>query len=242
MNGRLQRRHQRPTAHAKRQQALLVRAVVGSLVLCALFGAPVAAQTQSAPVSLVEGLASLPRDSNIKLDRAIDTKKLRQALAEIRRLAQAGELDLDSDLHLKALAEAHNAPDETLWYSIHVNGQPGSDERWFKPLAGLIVELRDSYVLQHLTTSQNVKLELKLDRQNAVLYLDAAYPSTERASQIANYYVGFFDRMRAAHPDADEVVVLNNMTVSASGKHLTMQLEMSREMVGNLLRQQLSLP
>jgi hypothetical protein len=32
------------------------------------------------------------------------------------------------------------------------------------------------------------------------------------------------------------------MAFSANGKQLTMQLEMSREMAGNLLRRQLSLP
>jgi hypothetical protein len=245
MNGRVQRqKHARPGAHARRRQALLVRAVVGSLVLCAVFGVP-AADAQSAPESsaTVAGcLAQFPPDSSIKIDRALDTKRLRKALAEIRRLAQAGELDLDSDLHIKALAEARNAPNETLWYSVEVNGQPGSDERWFKPLSELIVELRDSYALQSFTTSQHVKLELKLDRQNAVLSLEAAYPSEERAAQIANHYAGFFDRVRAADPDRDELVVLNNMTVSASGKQLNMRLEMSREQAGNLLRQQLSLP
>jgi len=245
MNGKVQRqKHPRSQATARRQQqVLLVRAVFGSLVLCALFGVPVVgAQSKSGSMSVADALAQVPPDSNIKIDRAIDTKHLRKALAEIKRLAQAGELDLNRGLHIKALADAFNAPHETLWYGIRVNAQPGSDERWSKPLLELILALRNSYVLQSFTISKDVKLELNLNQQNAIFSLDAFYSTEERAAQIANHYVGFFDRVRAAHPAGDEIVVLNNMTISASGKQLTMRLEMTREQAGNLLRRHLSLP
>jgi hypothetical protein len=125
MNGKVQRKHMRPQATAPRQQALIVRTVVSSLVLCAAFGASTAAQTTQSSFSA--------------------------------RLTATFEAEL-------------NVP----------------------------------------PAAQNI----------------------ERLRSLA----------RSATNDENVTIALNSMVLSANGKQLVMQLEMSREQIGNLLRQQLSLP
>jgi hypothetical protein len=59
---------------------------------------------------------------------------------------------------------------------------------------------------------------------------------------LANGYNAMLAIGRATERESDTVEVLNNMIFSASGKQLSMKLELTRAQVGNLLRQHLSIP
>jgi hypothetical protein len=231
MNGRVQRKHQRPTATAKRRQALLVRAVVGSLVLCAALAPNALSQTGSAPSVFDDPAAEVKEFPRLK------TRPFRELLAKTQRLVEAGELSTQDTFDFTL--EAERDADGTL-RDIKFTEQADANGRW-QPLAReFVTVLSDSGALSMLPAeAEHLTLTLRLDNR-ATARLQTIVKSGELAAQLAQIYNALLDQRRSGRDVGVEV--LNNMSVSANGKQITMQLEMSRETAGNLLRKQLSLP
>jgi len=231
MKGKVQRqRYQRPTAAVKRRQALLVRAVVGSLVLCAALAPPAPAQ-QGSP-------AYQPQTPDAKEFRPINARPFRDLLAKTRGLIEAGELN-PQDVFDFTLEAERNA-DGTLG-DIKFTEAAAANGRW-RPLAReFVTVLSDSGALSALTDADRVTITLRLD-ERASARLHAVVNSAEQAAQLAQNYNALVALGRLSRRGHEGIEILNNMAFSANGKQLTMQLEMTREMIGNLLRQHTSLP
>ncbi|HZH92428.1 MAG TPA: hypothetical protein VEX70_17665 [Pyrinomonadaceae bacterium] len=236
MNVKAQRqRHQRPTATAKRRQALLVRAVVGSLVLCAAL-APTALSQQTGGGQDVHRQNAAPE---VKEFRPINARPFRDLLAKTRHLIEAGELNR-RDVFDFTLEAERNA-DGTLGDFKFIE-TAAANGHW-QPLAReFVAVLSDSGALSALTDAGHLTIRLRLD-ERASARLHAVVNSAEQAAQLAQNYNALvaFGRL-SGRGGREGVEILNNMAFSANGKQLTMQLEMTREMVGNLLRQHTSLP
>jgi len=230
MNGKVQRqKHQRPTATAKRRQALLVRAVVGSLVLCAAL----------APHALAQGAPGhQPQTPDTKEFRPIDARPFRDLLAKTRGLFETGELN-SQDVFDFTLEAERNA-DGTL-RDIKFTEAAAANGRWQPLMREYVAVLSDSGALSALTDAERVTITLRLD-ERASARLHAVVRSDEQAAQLAQAYNTLVALGRLNRRGREGVEILNNMAFSANGKQLTMQLEMSRQMVGNLLRQHTSLP
>jgi hypothetical protein len=239
MNGKVQRqRHQRPTATAKRRQALLVRAVVGSLVLCAAL-APQALAQGSAAASPPQSRQSRQQQTpDTREFRPIDARPFRDLLAKTRAMLEAGQLS-PQDVFDFTLEAERNA-DGTL-RNIKFTEAAAANGRW-RTLAGeFVAVLSESGALSALTDADRLTITLRLD-ERASARLHAAVKSAEQAAQLAQNYNALVAFGRLNGRGRDSVEILNNMAFSANGKQLTMQLEMTREMVGNLLRKHTSLP
>ncbi|MDX6272300.1 MAG: hypothetical protein QOD28_3523 [Acidobacteriota bacterium] len=231
MNGKVQRKSQRPTAAVKRRQALLVRAVVGSLVLCAAL-APHALAQGSSPAELSY------QTPGTEEFRPINARPFRDLLAKTRALVEAGELD-PQDVFDFTLEAERNA-DGTL-RDIKFTEAAAANGRW-RPLAReFVAVLSDSGALSALTDAERLTITLRLDKR-ASARLHAVVNSAEQAAQLAQNYNALVGLGRLSQRGREGVEILNNMAFSANGKQLTMQLEMTREMAGNLLRQHTSLP
>ena len=230
MSGRLQRqKHQRPTATAKRRQALLVRAVVGSLVLCAALAPHALAQQGASPA------AQRPAPDTTEF-RPINAGPFRDLLAKTRALLEAGELN-PQDVFDFTLEAERNA-DGTL-RDLKFTEVAAANGRW-RPLAQeFVAVLSDSGALSGLTDADRLTITLRLDERASVT-LRSVLASHERAAELAQRYNALVGLGRLSGREGVEV--LNNMAFSANGKQLAMRLEMSREMAGNLLRQHTSLP
>ena len=81
--------------------------------------------------------------------------------------------------------------------------------------------------------------QLALDKQIAVT-INAESDLEQRASVMANLIGVAAKHQSNKKTGTDETVAWNNMKVSASGKVLTLKLEMSREAAGNLLLKQIT--
>jgi hypothetical protein len=230
MNGKAQRqKHQRPTAAVKRRQALLVRAVVGSLVLCAAL----------APHALAQGSPAYQQQTpDTKEFRPINARPFRDLLAKTQRLLEAGELN-PQDVFDFTLEAERNA-DGTL-RDIRFTEAAAANGRWRPLVREFVGVLSDSGVLSALTDADHLTITLRLD-ERASARLQAVVKSAEQATQLAQNYNALVAFGRLSQRGREGVEILNNMAFSANGKQLTMQLEMTREMVGNLLRKHTSLP
>jgi hypothetical protein len=229
MNGKVQRqKHQRPTSAAKRRQAILVRAVVGSLVLCAAL----------APHALAQGSPAQRETAEAGEFRPINARPFRDLLTKTRGLIEAGALNTEDAFDLTIEADRH--ADGTFRNFTYAKSQLG-DARWQPVLEQFISVLSESGALSALQEADHVTITLKLDG-GASATLRSALASDLRADALAHSYNALLDLGRLTRRGHDGVEILNNMAFSANGKQLTMQLEMTREMVGNLLRQHTSLP
>ncbi|MDQ1591394.1 MAG: hypothetical protein QOG71_2021 [Pyrinomonadaceae bacterium] len=233
MNGKVQRKSQRPTAAVKRRQALLVRAVVGSLVLCAALAPPALSQTGGAQDVYQQNVAP-----ELKELRPINAVPFREVLKKAQRLIETSELYPEAVLDFTI--EANRNADGRL-SSIKITKAQVADGRWQPLVREFIAFLGASDALSPLTGVDQLTITLRLDKR-ASARLHAVVNSAEQAAQLAQNYNAFVGLGRLSQRGRAGVEILNNMAFSANGKQLTMQLEMTREMAGNLLRQHTSLP
>lgn len=205
-----------------------MRAVVGSLVLCAAL----------APHALAQESHAYRQTPDAKEFRPINARPFRDLLAKTQGLIAAGELK-PQDVFDFTL-EAERNPDGTL-RDIKFTEAAAANGRW-RPLAREFVSvLSDSGVLSALTDADRLTITLRLD-ERASARLQAVVKSAEQAAKLAQTYNALLDFERVSQRGRAAVEVLNNMAFSANGKQLSMRLEMTREQAGNLLRKHLSLP
>jgi hypothetical protein len=159
-------------------------------------------------------------------------------LAKTRGLIETGELN-PQDVFDFTLEAERNA-DGTLG-DFKFTEAAAANGRWQPLVQEFVSVLSDSGALATLTDAERVTITLKWD-ERASAHLHAAVGSAEQAAQMAQAYNSLVALGRLNRRGREGVEILNNMAFSANGKQLTMQLEMTREMVGNLFRQHTSLP
>jgi hypothetical protein len=210
-----------------------VRAVVGSLVLCAALAPTALSQTSGA-----QGVYQKDDAPQVKQFRPINAAPFRELLAKTQRLIDAGELNSQDVFDF--VIEAERNADGTL-RDIRFTEAAAANGRWRSLVREFVTVLSDSGVLSALQDADRLTMTLKLD-ERARAGLSAVVKSDEQAAQLAQTYNALLHLGRISRRGRVGVEVLNNMAFSANGKQLTMQLDMTREMFGNLLRQHLSLP
>ena len=206
-----------------------MRAVVGSLVLCAAL----------APQALAQESPALRLETpHTKEFRPINARPFRDLLAKTRRLIENGELN-PQDVFDFTLEAERNA-DGTL-RDIKFTEAAAANGRWQPLVREFVSVLSDSGALSALTGADRLTITLRLD-ERASARLHAVVNSAEQAAQLAQNYNALIALGRLDGRMRDGVEILNNMAFSANGKQLTMQLVMTREQAGNLLRKHTSLP
>jgi hypothetical protein len=210
-----------------------MRAVVGSLVLCAALAPPALSQTGGA-----QGVFEKDSNAEVKEFRPIRTRPFRELLAKTQRLVEAGELSTQDTFDFTL--EAERNADGTL-RNVKLTELAAANGRWTSLVREFIAVLSDSGALSSLQEADRLTITLRLD-ERASARLHAVVKSTEQAAQLAQGHNAMLYLARHNERGRAGVEVLNNMAFSANGKQLTMQLDMSREQFGNLLRQHLSLP
>ena len=228
------------TAHAPLpfdRQQVFARAVVGSIVLCAAFGLPAAAQTAS-------GDAQPADQGGAQLQRVrLSARRIGELLAGVRRQAKQTDFDSDKAIDITVEAEAVGNADDDPLHSYSVRCSPDTDEFWCEAAARLVQDLRGSAIHHLLKDANRVTVTLRPDGQTASAQMIARFDAEAKALYTANIQRVIIARAREVYRNiADAVLVLDGMTVSASGKQYALKLEMSREQAGNLLRKHLSLP
>jgi hypothetical protein len=210
-----------------RQQRLLLRAVVGSLVLSA-------ALASSAPAQQAGALGGASQVSP-----RVDPRPFRELLSKAQRMAAAGELNPAADFFTFTVEAARN-PDGTLSGARVAEGA-AVDARWRGLTQEFVSVLSDSRALAYLEGVERVTLTVSLgERFAAELAADAADDAS--AAQQAKNTGALLWLARHSQQGRHGAEVLNNMTASASGKRLLMRLDMSRAEVGNLLSTTRAIP
>lgn len=225
--------NQNATGLTARQQRLLLRAVVGSLILSAALASTANAQEAKSGQSRYENTSLTAADQP-----RVNPQPFRDLLARVRRMAAAGELGAE-DFFTFTIEAARN-PDGTLSGARLTEGA-AVNSRWRGLAEEFVRVLSDSRALAYLEGVERVTFNVSLgDRFTAELTAAAADESL--ATRHAATSGLLFSLARDSQQGLPGVEVLNNMRASASGKRLMLKLDMSRAEVGNLLSTTRAIP
>lgn len=217
--------------HAPRPLArsLLLYAVLGTLAL-QVAAAPSASRARQ------EGTPAAGTQSEVRPANQFDAKPLKQLLRKGARMHRSGELNLASAAAFTV--EADIGDDGTL--QTPQVSFTGGDAALKGFAHELVSALSESRLFGAMEGVRHVRLNLALDGQNfnADALADAATP--EQAERLSSGYNTLLVLARVARRSRPESVVFNNMTVSSSGKQLSLKLDMTREALGNLLSKQVT--
>ncbi len=227
-----QSRNARPLT--ERQQRLLLRAVVGSLVLSAALASNASAQQKTA---VLGGAPSASRESPQNIPH-VYAVPFRELLVKIRRMVADGELKAD-DVFQFTVEAARNA-DGSL-RDVRFTGQAAVNGRWRKVAEEFVHILSDSRALSYLEDVERLTFTVGLaERLSAALTAEAT--SGAGAKRLENNSTLLLDIARYSQQGRPGVEILNGLRASANGKRFAITLDMTRAEVGNLLSQATAIP
>ena len=166
----------------------------------------------------------------------INSAPLREWLARARQQKNQGKLDLNVPRSITI--EADRAEDGTLSNAV-VTGPSARDTEFRKLALDFVAALNQSHALSFLHDVSHVRMNFSLDRERFSTESASDAPSAARAEEMARGYRAMINVARLVRRGSDDVLVLNNMKISSSGKRLLMSLDMPREQIGNILLKQI---
>lgn len=235
----------RGKAHRQRQQAptdapqqLILRALVGSLFVCAALVSPARAQQPAAGASNAqrEAETNVTDSSNVP---EINTAPFRALVAKALRLRREGSISPDDIFDFEI--EADRADDGTL-ANVHFAGAAAVNGYWYDLAKDFFAALNESRLVVALRDARHLSIRLKSDPRGALASLSFETPTVERARQLASGYDLLIHAASLQARGPNSSTLFGGAKVSASGKQFTARLEMSREQLGNLLSQSLAIP
>ena len=210
------------------RRVLIARAaVLGAFVLGVLPGSlEVFAQKAGAGVS-----------AGVKRPGKINMAPFRAFLTRSKRLVDQGKLDLSKRQTITV--EADRAEDGTLSNPAYT-GESSSDPRLRAVAQDFVQSLSESRALQPLEGVTRVRMTFTLDGDRFTAETASEAPSAQRAEEMARGYRMMLNVARMMRRGTAEAPVLAGMKISSNGKQLLMNLDTTREAMGNLLLKQVT--
>jgi hypothetical protein len=217
------------TGTGRTRLSLLHYAVLGAFVLGVL---PAGADGLAYGQKVEPGLSA-----GVKKPAKINMAPFRGFLARSRRLQEQGKLDLSKRQTITV--EADRAEDGTL-SNPSVTGESAADPNFRAVAQDFVSSLSESRALQPLEGVSHVKMTFTLDGERFTAHTLSDTPSAARAEEMARGYRVMLNLARMVRRGSPEGAVLAGMKISASGKQLVMNLDTTREAMGNLLLKQVT--
>ncbi len=175
--------------------------------------------------------------AGVKKPAKINMAPFRAFLARSRRLHEQGKLDLSKRQAITV--EADRADDGSLTNHL-VTGESAANPHFRAVAEDFARSLSESRALQPLDGVSHVRMTFTLDGERFSAHTASDTPSEARAEEMARGYRVMLNIGRMMRRGTPEGAVLNNMKLSASGKQLVMNLDTTREAMGNLLLKQVT--
>lgn len=233
---------------ARGLHALVRFAVLGAVVLGALPAAPEGlsvAQSRKAGADVsaanAEGKGAAggktSADSSGAKPAKISTAPFKAFLARAKKLADEGKLDLSKRQAITV--EGDRREDGTL-LNPAITGESASNPHFRRTAQDFVAALNESRVLHPLEGVSRVSMTFTLDGEKFTAQTASAAPSEARAAEMARGYRVMLNVAKLMRRGTGEAAVINGMKVSASGKQLLMNLDTTREAMGNLMLKQIT--
>lgn len=203
-----------------------------------------AANKGKTPDQLEAEMDKMAADSNIARpnESEINTRPLKDWLANANKLKQAGKLDLSKTVEVVIMAELDI--DGKLVNPVVV--QKSGDDVLIEVAKDMVAKLNDSNALSFLKkfnqtglSGKQVRFTLKLDESNITAKVESEVESPERAQQIASGFNGLLVVGQYAKRGKDEEQIYKNTKVSSTGNQVIVNFIMPRHDAGELVKRQL---
>jgi len=188
-------------------------------------------------VSVLAQKADAGVNAGVEKPGKINMAPFRAFLARSRKLHEQGKLDLSKRQTITV--EADRAEDGTL-SNPSVTGESAANPNFRAVAQDFVSSLSESRALQPLEGVSHVKMTFTLDGDSFTAHTLSETPSEARAEEMARGYRMMLNLGRMMRRGTPEGAVLSGMKLSSSGKHLVMNLDTTREAMGNLLLKQVT--
>lgn len=165
----------------------------------------------------------------------VNKKPFLDLLAKANQMKESGELDLSGTITMTV--EADRNADGTL-SNVVVDAVNG-DQKLRALAKEFVAALSASTALSFLEDTRHLRLKINLNQQSITGEIDTQVDSEGRAAELKNGYSGMIALARFARRGKDDGALLNNTTVSSTGKQVTVRFTMGREAATKLLAKQL---
>lgn len=167
----------------------------------------------------------------------INKKPLKDWLAHNNERYKNGNLDLSKTIELVIVAQRD---DKGKLHDPHVVSKTGDTNLI---LAGeeLVAAVNDSnilYILQGMRGGQ-VRFIVKLDADQVTARVESEVESEAQATKMATVYGGMLLFGKVIKSDKDEGIIYQNTRISAKGNQIVVNLTLSRQAAGEMLKKQL---
>lgn len=241
----------RPDSDGARAFGLLARfAVLGAVVLGVLPATPerlAVAQTRKtgAGVTAANAKATETKATNAKgkgdaaaeKPAKVSTAPFKAFLARAKKLSDEGRLDLSKRQAITV--EGDRREDGTLANAV-ITGESAANPHFRRTAQDFVSALNESRALSPLEGVTRVSMTFTLDGDKFAARTASDTPSEARAEEMARGYRVMLNVARFARRGTADAPVINGMKVSASGKQLLMNLDTTREAMGNLMLKQIT--
>ncbi len=212
-----------------RKVSLARAAVLGAFVLGVL--------PAGLEVSVLAQKAGAGVSAGVKKPGKINMAPFRAFLARSRKLHEQGKLDLSKRQSITV--EADRAEDGTL-SNPSVKGESAANPNFRAVAEDFVTSLSESRALQPLEGVSRVRMTFTLDGERFTAATASETPSEARAEEMARGYRMMLNVARMMRRGSPEAPVLGGMKISSNGKQLLMNLDTTREAMGNLLLKQIT--
>lgn len=240
--------------HAEHTRALARFAVLGAFVF-GMLPASVAtfAQAQKAGASSGAGMkktaktgstkTETPKPTSSKPESAktesakVDIAPMRAFIARAKTLNDQGKLDLTKPQSITV--EGDRQEDGTLT-NVQITGESSANPDFRRVADDFVASVNQSHALKFLEEVSHMRMVFTLDGERFKAETASDAPSADRADSMARGYRMMLNFARMAKRGTDDAALMSGMKISSSGKQLLMNLDMSREQMGNILLRQIT--
>lgn len=196
------------------------------------------ASPDPAKLKAEEDLNTIARTNNIERPPVINTKPFEDIALKGKTMYEQGKLNVNTTLDIIVTAERND--DGTLNRdTVKIEGA-ANDESVAALAQEFITALSESRVLSVLKGAKEVRMHLKLDKENVAVRISTGVESDARASQMATGYGILLLTARKAKEGTDEGELWNRLKVGAEGNQFVMTFEMPRDAAGKMIADMLA--
>ena len=180
-------------------------------------------------------LDKVAAENNVKRPPTVNKRPFVDLLVKYNEMKDKGELDLGNPVEMTI--EADRNPDGTLT-NVAVIRKSG-DPKLIEATKDFIAALSASRALNFLEGTDHLIMTLKLDTATISVSASTEAASNAEAKQKALGYNTLLYLGAVARKGRDEATIMSNTKVTASGKQITINFNLPRSAIGDMLKKQI---
>ena len=180
-------------------------------------------------------LDKLAEENKVKRPKAINKRPFVDLLVKYNELKDKGEIDLSENVEMTI--EADRNDDGTL-RNVIVTRQSG-DEKLIQAAKDFIAALSASNALDFLEGTEHLSMKLKMDAVAVSVSASTEVASDAEARQKALGFNALLAGGAFLKRGRDEGTIMSNTKVTASGKQITINFNLPRTAIAEMLKKQI---